>query len=98
MWAEVLERWEFNTAHDNVQSTKYKLSKLPYFQTQDQPSQLHNSHLATNSKGLVLCEKKFILFSTQHSFALQAISANFLLHPVVTMTDKFYTHYVTINS
>ena len=64
MWAEVPEQCEFNTARDNLQSTDYKLSKTSYFQTQGQPSQLHNSHLVTNSKGLVLCEKKFVLFST----------------------------------
>ena len=34
-----------------------------------------------------------MLFSTKVSFALQAISANFLLHPVITYSDMqtFYT-------
>jgi hypothetical protein len=26
MWATVPERWEFNTAHDSLQYTNYKLS------------------------------------------------------------------------
>jgi hypothetical protein len=65
-WVEVQERW-VNTAHNNVQSTNYKLSKMSYFQIKDQPSQLRKSYLVNNWKGLVLCEKKFMLFSRQPS-------------------------------